>query len=172
MRQIRRNVFETNSSSSHSLSVSDTSLVLNDMPIVENWDMCDGEPTLMVELTGFCSMYDHDSQNDKLAYLIEQIAYITDNEYANGWYGSIAECEAARERLYETEEFKELEDEICNYVGCKHLRIRSHSSGYIDHDSVMSDIEDLKLYDIPSCAGGYAGFVFACDSNVHFEFNG
>lgn len=169
MINVRRGVFETNSSSSHSVTIADSTWVPSEFKIVEDWDICDGEPTILVDLVGFCSWYDHETQNDKLAYLVEQIAYITDNYYALSWYGNEEEQREAKERLYDSEEFKELEDEICDHAGCKHIRIKEDSSGYIDHDSVCNTIEELKNYDLP---GSYTSFVFGADSYVHFEHNG
>ena len=169
MIQVRRNVFETNSSSSHSVTIVDDTLVDSELEVVEDWDICDGEPTILVDLVGFCSWYDHESQNDKLAYLVEQIAYITDNYRALCWYGTSAEQEEAKERLYDSDEFRELEDAICDHAGCKHIRIKDGAEGYIDHDSVCDTIEELKNYDLP---GSYISFVFGIDSYVHFEFNG
>lgn len=170
MLQIRRNVFETNSSSSHSITINNDALVSNEIPIVEDWEICDGEPTMLVELDGFCSWCDHESQMEKLAYLIMQIAYILDLEYANGWYGSKEDIEVAREKLYESDEFKELEDIICDYAGCKHIRLREDTEGYIDHDSVVEDIHELKTWDIPY--GGYLTLVYGADTYIHFEHNG
>lgn len=166
----RLTVFETNSSSTHSITITNETLVPNEIPIVEDWDICDGEPTMLVELNGFCGWCDHESQMEKLAYLIMQIAYILDLKYANGWYGSKKEIEEAREKLYESEEFKELENYVCDYAGCKHLRLREGTEGYIDHDSVVSDIDELKNWDIPY--GGYLTLVYGADTDIHFEFNG
>ena len=170
MMQIRRSVFETNSSSTHSVTIADGRLVPNEIPIVEDWDICDGEPTMLVELTGFCSMNDHCTQMEKLAYIIMQIAYILDLYHANGWYGSKEEIEKAREKLYDTEEFKELEDLVCDHAGCKHMRLREGTEGYIDHDSVVRDIDELKNWDIPY--EGYLALIYGEDTNIHFEFCG
>jgi hypothetical protein len=170
MIQIRRNVFETNSSSSHSITIANDNLVDNEIPIVEDWDICNGEPTILVELNGFCGWCDHDTQMEKLAYVIMQIAYILDLQYANGWYGSKEEIEEAREKLYEADEFKELEDLICEHAGCKHVRLKEGTEGYIDHDSVCSNIEELKNWDIPY--GGYLALIYGADTNIHFEFCG
>ena len=170
MIQIRRNVFETNSSSSHSITISDDNLVANKIPIVEDWDICNGESTMLVELNEFCEKCNHESQMEKLAYLIMQIAYILDLECANGLYGSKEEIEEAREKLYESEEFKELEDTICEHAGCKHIRLYENTEGYIDHESVCSDMEELKNWDIPY--GGYVTLVYGADTYIHFEHNG
>jgi len=170
MIKVRRNVFETNSSSSHSITIKNDSLVANEIPIEEDYDICDGEPTMMVELNGFCGWENHETQMEKLAYIIMQIAYILNLESANGFYGSKEEIEDAREKLYESEEFKELEDIICDHAGCKHIRLRDDTEGYIDHDSVCYNIEELKNWDIPY--GGYLALVYGADTYIHFEHNG
>ena len=166
---IRRNVFETNSSSTHSVTITDSTLMPSEFEIKRDWDICDGEPYISVDLVGFCS-FPVDSQNDKLAYLVEQIAYLTGNYLALGWYGSKEENEAARQALYDTEEFKELESAICDYAGCKHIRINTATEGYIDHDSVVADMNELLQYDVPY--QGLAALVFGKDTYVYFEFCG
>ena len=170
MVKVRHNVFETNSSSSHSVTITDGRLVPNEIPIEQNWNVCDGEPTMMVELNGFCGWDNHETQMEKLAYIIMQIAYILDLHHANGFYGSPEEIAEAREKLYESDEFKELEEIICDHAGCKHIRLVDDTEGYIDHDSVCVDMYELKEWDIP--CEGYLGLVYGADSYIHFEFNG
>ena len=167
MRKIRYNVFETNSSSTHSVCITNPFLVLNELPIVNDWRYCDGEDTILVDLEGFCSYCDHKSQMEKMAYVILQLVYITDNSDAIGYY----DCDDdLLEKFYETEEFKEFENDICEYVGCKHVRINRETGGYIDHESVIYDIDELKNWDLNGF--GYVGFIYAADSYVHFEHIG
>jgi hypothetical protein len=166
MIQTRRNVFETNSSSSHSITIADSALMPSEFEVTVDDN---GDDVIYVDLVDFCSS-DHESQNDKLAYLIEQIAYITNNEYALNFYGSIEENEEAQEALYHTTEFLELEDQICAYADCKHIRINPRSEGYIDHDSVVDSLSEWEWFGID--IDSYLTFVFAKDSWVHFEFNG
>lgn len=168
MIQVRRNVFETNSSSTHSVCISNPELVPSTLNIVEDWDICNGEPTILVELEGFCGGGSRTDQNSKLAYLILQLMYLTGNSSANGWYCSGEELVQAREEFYDTEEFKELEDAICEHAGCKHIRIAPGSEGYIDHDSVVYELYELK----DECQQSYESLVFGKDSDVWFEFNG
>ena len=93
MIKVRRNVFETNSSSTHSVTINNSNLVPNEIPIEQDPEICDGEPTMMVELNGFCCWNNHETQMEKLAYIIMQIAYILDLHHANGFYGSPEEIE-------------------------------------------------------------------------------
>lgn len=169
MIQIRRNVFETNSSSTHSVSITNPELVPSELTVVEDYDICDGDATVVVRLEGFCGGGSRTEQESKLAYLILQLMYLTGNSRACGWYCSNSEeVEQAREEFYNTDEFEELETEICQYVGCKHLRVYPGSEGYIDHDSVVYDLYELK----DECHQSYANLIFAKDSDVWFEFNG
>ena len=170
MKQIRRNTFETNSSSTHSISICGDELIPNEIPIEQDYAMCNGKPTMMVYLNEFCCWNNHESQMEKLAYIILQIAYILNLPDADGFYGSKSEIEESREKLYASEEFKELEDIIGSYAGCKHIRIEEDSSGYIDHDSVCSDMQELKEWDLDG--KGYLALVYGKYSCIHFEFNG
>lgn len=170
MKKVRQNVFETNSSSSHSITIKDDYLVPNEIPVEQDWEICNGEPTMMVELNGFCGWDNHKTQMEKLAYIIMQIAYILDLSHANGFYGSPEEIKEAREKLYESDEFKELEDAICEHAGCKHIRLYENTEGYIDHESVCSNMDELKNWDIPY--GGYVTLVYGADTYIHFEHNG
>ena len=54
-------------------------------------------------------------------------------------------------------------------MGCDHIRINTDSEGYIDHESVMYSICELRDYDL---GGSYKSFVFGKDTYVHFEHNG
>ena len=168
MIQVRRNVFETNSSSSHSVTVCSTNLVPSQLNVVDDDWKYDYKKTILVDLVGFCGDGDHVSQNDKLAYLILQISYILDlRDSCIGYYGCYEE---ELTHLYESEEFKELESEICEYVGADILRINTDTGGYIDHESVCYSMQDLKCNDLRGYS--YASFVFSEDSSVYFEFNG
>lgn len=173
MKQIRRNVFETNSSSSHSLSFTNTSLVPNEMEIVGySWEY-EVDDVILVPLQGFCGEWDNSSQYEKLAYLILQLGYITKHDYEVGnlyFHGSKEERIKALNDFYYTDEFMELESAICEHAGCKHVRIDLNTDGYIDHDSVASDMDELRYNFMYGYS--YVDLVFGADTNVHFEFLG
>ena len=76
MKQIRKGVFETNSSSTHSVTIGKGNTVPSELEIIEYCDIGDYEDTIIIDTVGFCGMYDHQSQSDKLAYIMQQIAYI------------------------------------------------------------------------------------------------
>lgn len=164
MKQIRINVFETNSSSSHSVSIAPYKLQASNLEIVEYDERCDWEPGIIIDTVGFCSMWNHETQEDKLAYLMQQIAYI--NGYSDLFWGSGNTDEQLKE-YYECDDFKELEREICEYTGAKCLRF-GDLDGYIDHDSILYNIYELK----EELNDSYINFVFNPNSYVHFEFNG
>jgi hypothetical protein len=164
MKQIRRNVFETNSSSTHSVSIAEYNLEPSHLDIVEYDERCDYRPGIIVDTVGFCGWYDHETQSDKLAYLMQQVAYI--NGYSDIFWSS----ENLEERLadyYDCDDFKELEEQVCEYTGAKCLRFGS-LDGYIDHDSVVYDIYELK----DEVNNDYINFIFNPKSYVHFEFLG
>ena len=164
MRKIRRNVFETNSSSSHSVTIGNHTCEDSYLEIEEYCDKGDYEPTIIIDTEGFCGFADHDTQQEKLAYLMQQIAYI--NGFSDIFWNS-ENLEEQLEDYYDCDDFRELEEEICDYTGAKHLRF-GNLDGYIDHDSVVYDIYELK----DEIGGDYCNFVFSSDSYVHFEFNG
>ena len=165
MRAIRRNVFETNSSSTHSVTISSNgNLESSKLEISEYDERCNWEPGIIIDTVGFCGMSDHDTQEEKLAYLMQQIAYI--NGYFDIFWGS-GNIEEQLEEYYDCDDFRELEEAICEYTGAKCLRF-GDLNGYIDHDSVVYDIYELK----DEIGGDYVNFIFDPDSYVHFEFNG
>ena len=50
------------------------SSLIND--IIEYDERCDYQPGILIDTVGFCGWYDHETQSDKLAYLMQQVAYI------------------------------------------------------------------------------------------------
>ena len=163
MRTIRRNVFETNSSSTHSVTIGINPGPSN-LEIVEYDERCNWEPSIIIDTVGFCGMCDHDTQEEKLAYLMQQIAYI--NGYFDLFWGS-GNTEELLADYYDCDNFRELEEAVCEYTGAKCLRF-GDLNGYIDHDSIVYDIYELK----EEIGGSYIDFIFSSDSYVHFEFNG
>lgn len=164
MKQIRKGVFETNSSSSHSVTLGKGNTVPSELEITEYCDIGDYEDTIVIDTVGFCGFYDHNTQQEKLAYLMQQIAYI--NGYSDIFWGS-GDLNDLLADFYDCDDFKFLEEAVCEYTGAKHLRF-GEFNGYIDHDSIVYDIYELK----DEIGGDYCNFIFSPDSYVHFEFNG
>lgn len=174
MISVRRQTFETNSSSTHSITVIDDTLVKSELyedPCLcydSAWEgsencWCD---CIAIDLCGFCGWDDHESQEERLALvalqIIHNLGYYPHCTSRKEWNEMMAE-------VYESEQWKELEEEICNYTGAKHLRLNQYTEGYIDHDSVYDSWKDLLDYNGFSCVVDY---VFACSVKTHFEFCG
>lgn len=143
-RQVRRNVFETNSSSVHSISISNKGTL-------EPSYLCVDDETnkIGVSFGEFGWGYDKiNSQSEKLEYLLT-MAISTDGRRLT-----------TPEEFYETEGFKLLNDEIANYCNCDGIEIASEikadsytysgntryylsHDGYIDHQS-SEDYSSLK----------------------------
>lgn len=114
MKQIRRNVFETNSSSVHSLVYSQNGLEPSGLKIDKSGD-------IFVALGKFDNSYCvYKDQYSKLSYLLTCIYYL-------------AGCDV--DKIYNRSEFEEVQKTVCNYTGAKSIKIEN-SEGYIDHQSV------------------------------------
>lgn len=164
MIQIRRNVFETNSSSTHSITIGDRA--------ISSPDLCYDEESRSVKifLEEFCS-YGLGSQNARAAFLIENIIFTHFGGNAL-WCGNAARHHSIKEKLKEIEEYRRVEETIINYMKangypeCECVEIVGE--GYIDHDSVYSDIDDLlSTFDL-----SVEEWIFAKDIYILFEFRG
>lgn len=126
-RQIRRNVFETNSSSVHSISISNDGREPSELKLNK-----DGYIEVDFGYFGKDERL-YTSQYDKLSYLITCLYYLS------GW---------DVEGIYEKYEFGYVEEAICEYSGAKGIRIVGKNEPYIDHRSVpYLDIEIINSYD-------------------------
>lgn len=125
MKQIRRSVFETNSSSTHSVTILHNGLEPNYMSHSE-----DGFIHTQIGEYGW-EIEDYDDQQDRLSYLITMLA--EKNGLAR-WWRSEETLEEHVENLMKTEDFKRVSDEIGEYAGCLGVII-DPSDGYIDHQS-------------------------------------
>lgn len=173
---IRKHTFETNSSSTHSITIYNDELVESELPIEDldydgGWEGNDWEPDcLMVELNGFCGWDDHESQNDRLALLCLLVCYeVMDNESPHCL--TQGEWNSYFQEVYESDRWKELEEEIRNYVpNAKYIRVNQYSEGYIDHDSLWYDNyrEFLNWWGF----GSASSYVFTNGVKTHFEFCG
>ena len=127
-RQIRKGVFESNSSSVHSITYSFEGRQENKLPINK-----DGY--IEVDFGHFGKEYEiYDSQYDKLSYLMTCLAYISSMNINNV--------------IYEHDEFKNIEEAICNYTGAKGIKILGSVDPELDHQSIPYDgIEIINTYD-------------------------
>lgn len=165
MRQIRKNVFETNSSSTHSFTVCSPYRQSSALTI-------DPEGYVLANMNGFCSCETYTSQADKLGYILQLLGYTT-NHYFNC---SCSELSTVLDEFYESAEFKAIEAEILTYVketdpeaaDCIGVRFNEYSSyGYIDDGHDYNSIEDfLDFHDTT-----LLDFIFG-NNMLHYEYNG
>ena len=136
MRQLRRGVFESNSSSCHSITFGGRgALEPNCMPIDEDGYIHAHFSEFGWEIENY---YDQES---KLAYLLTMTAHLN-GCYPYHW--SREEQEEAIEEFVETYDFKRISDEIADYANCKGV-ILDYSEGYIDHQSIDNNSLDEFL---------------------------
>ena len=135
-RQIRRSVFETNSSSTHSFTYGNThnNLVVNDEDNCVHTDL--GEFGWEIE-----TYYDSAS---KLAYILLAAASFTSHSF---WYFGDTSFDEMLESFKKTEEYKRIEDAVKSYMNCNGIVIDENSEGYIGHQSLEYDTLDNWLDD-------------------------
>lgn len=166
MRQVRRNVFETNSSSSHAISFSRsghnldyTQLVPDNNGIIH---CCFDEFGW-----GYYGFEDTNSAKVKLNYLITQICET--NDCPRPWCCRGYELQEAVDAVMETDDFKELEDDIVstlkqNGVNAEKLVVEATQEGYVDHQSVTG-IKNI----LPADCSTYSDFIFDKGYNLLIE---
>lgn len=149
MKQVRSNVFETNSSSVHAISIDKSGLEPSQLKITD-----DG--IIYVRYGTFGKDYDvFDSQYDKLSYLIS-LCYFLGTGFGDD--------------IYDYYEFKCVEEAICEYTGAKNIRV-SNVDDYpdIDHQMQPSCVGDciVDLYSsqavIDFVFNKYVSLVTDCD---------
>lgn len=135
-RQIRRGVFETNSSSTHSFTHGNTynNIVVNDEDNCVHTDL--GEFGWEIE-----TYYDSAT---KLAYILLAAASFTGHSF---WYFGDTGFDEMLESFKETEEYKRIEEAVRNYMNCDGIVVDEDSEGYIDHQSLEYDSFDNWLDD-------------------------
>lgn len=156
MIQIRKGVFETNSSSMHSITFSGKELEENKMAI--DYDgyihATFGEFGWEVE-----SYYD---QGTKLSYLLTMAMHL--NDFYVWCCRSTEDAEREIEEFMQTEDFKRISDAVGEYAHCNGIII-DYGEGYIDHQSREYGCLDEFLYD---CGTDIINFVFG-DAVVHTD---
>ena len=135
MRQIRNGVFETNSSSVHSITVCNKELEENRIPIDE-----DGYIHAYFSEFGW-DIDDYYDQESKLSYLLTMAAHLN-NCYP--YCFAPQEQEEIIEKFVQTDDFKRISSEIADYANCEGV-ILDLSEGYIDHQSIYNNSLDEFL---------------------------
>ena len=126
MRQIRRNVFESNSSSVHTLQISKDGFEPSELKLNK-----DGN--IEVEFGEFEKDYRiYSTQYEKLQYLISFIAY------NHNYYYDLDD-------LYESYDFREVRDAICEYTGANDIVVVGEAQPHIDHQSQYDCV--IRLYE-------------------------
>lgn len=130
MVQIRRSVFETNSSSTHSITVAKkaprepSSLVVSD----------DGY--IHVKLGGYgWEFRTLATQGEKLSYLLT-MAWEKSGE-KDYYYGDPKRCERAISRFMDSDEYVRISKKVAEYAGCYGVLLdnTAEDDAYIDHQS-------------------------------------
>lgn len=135
MIQKRQNVFETNSSSTHSISFSS-----KDDSLEDSYLRVDHDGYIHTEFEEFgWEQETHTSQEIKLKYLITMIACV--HGLSPSWHEK--DFAHLRTDITELDDFKTLNDEIIEYTGCENGLYIDESYGYIDHQS-FEDYRSLK----------------------------
>ena len=157
MKQVRNCVFETNSSSTHSISfVAQKNLEENQMPIDD-----DGYIHAWFDEFGWENCYYY-AQSERLSYLLTMAMHLNDFYI---WCGSEKEIQEDIELFMETNDFKLISDEIAQHANCKGI-VLNHSEGYIDHQSREDyGCLDQFLYEVGT---DIVGFVFG-DTTIHTD---
>ena len=127
--KIRRNTFETNSSSVHSIVIDTSGREPSQLPIDNDGYILTDYETFDKNTAFFTS------QEAKLSYLITNCYYLAR-------YGDLDE-------VYESYAFQRIQEAICKYTGCKGIKILAEDEPYIDHQSIpeYGEIELVNIYD-------------------------
>lgn len=167
-RVIRRSVFETNSSSVHSISITNSDIKKSNLEVND-----DGYIVVLPGEFGW-GIENHRDQSTKLEYLVMMALETEGND-----------C-ATLEQFYDTEGFQEINHEISSYCSCKGIVLEGfnferHSyvtedkdeifyithEGYIDHQS-CEDYLSLKDF-LDSYKTNVVDFVFNSGINLHIS---
>lgn len=128
MKQIRRSVFETNSSSTHSVSVK------CNKGLQPNWMTVSEDGYIHASLGDFgWEIETYAEQPDKLSYLLT-MAYMKNPTGEHRWSDEYSE-EKDMERFVETHNFQMISEAIARYTNCKGVHLDQIGDGYIDHQS-------------------------------------
>lgn len=146
-RKVRRSVFETNSSSTHSFTYGGA---YNNL-VVDDFDNC-----VHTYLNEFgwevCSYFDSKA---KLDYILLAAANFTDHDF---WCCSREELEKEIASFKKTEEYKRIEEAVKNVMHCDGIVIEDGAEGYIDHQSLEYSSFDEWLDD--TYADSVEDFIF------------
>lgn len=126
--KVRKEVFETNSSSVHSLVIASEGREPSVLPV-------DDEGYILADFGNFGKEYEiYNSQADKLSYLLTCVYYLT-----HGW---------DIESVYEHYDFRHIEEAVCEYAGARGIKIIGACEPELDHQSIpYGNIEIINTWD-------------------------
>lgn len=152
---IRKQTFETNSSAVHSLSISNDGREKSVLPMDDNGN-------IICELKYYFgkNTYTYDTQEEKLAYLITSMYYISGLDV---------------DRIKETYGYEYLEEAICEYTGAKGIEIivpkcyDEDESGFYDY--YCGEEFGIDHQEQPEGTWDMIVDIFDKDAVVNFVFN-
>jgi hypothetical protein len=160
MKQVRRSVFETNSSSTHSITITHGRISNNSIRV-------GSDGYIHTELDDFgWEVCDYRSQAERLSYLVTMLAVKSD---VTLWIYDANENRTDKdivEDIMETREFEKLSDEIGRHARCRGVII-DPSGGYIDHQS-HEDYRDFQDF-LDYYNTNVVEFVFGHGNAVHTD---
>ena len=160
MKQVRRSVFETNSSSTHSITITHGKISNNDIRV-------DRDGYIHTELGEFgWEVWDYKGQAERLSYLVTMLAVKSD---VTLWCYEDDESRTEKdivEDIMKTHEFEKLSDEIGRHARCSGVII-DPSDGYIDHQS-HEDYRDFQDF-LDQYNTNVVEFVFGRGNVVHTD---
>ena len=135
MRQIRKSVFETNSSSTHSVSIRHNHNIIEKSYLNVSDD---GYVHISMDEFGW-EVNTYDSQTDRLSYLLTMLYMKCEDiqrkvNYSFGWGSSDESVKMTVQLISETAEFKQISESVAKRANCKGV-ILEPADGYIDHQS-------------------------------------
>ena len=157
MKQVRRSVFETNSSSTHSITITHGKIANNNIRV-------DRDGYIHTELGEFgWEVWDYKGQAERLSYLVTMLAVKSD---VTLWCYEDDESRTEKdivEDIMKTHEFEKLSDEIGRHARCSGVII-DPSDGYIDHEDYRDFQDFLDQYNT-----NVVEFVFGRGNVVHTD---
>lgn len=126
MKQIRKHIFESNSSSVHTLSISKDGLEPSQFKLNK-----DGNIEIEFSEFGKNHMI-YNTQYEKLQYLMSFIAY------SYGYY-----YDYDLEDMYNNYDFCTVRDAVCKYAGANNIVVVGETHAYIDHQSADECVINL-----------------------------
>lgn len=154
LQKIRKNVFETNSSSSHSLTMAQGDVI--PMPLSKN-ELRDGKVIVRLDDYGW-EWHRYYTPINKIAYLLTQ-ALLGTGEYGDARVPAGDDEAVTRALCEENDLVARMCEVVKAHTGCE-LLLASGSRGSIDHDSVGNGRE------LFSSAAELTQFIFSAESYI------